>query len=87
MPMRGSRFRAKLRRLADFALLAAFLTLTAVAYGVFLTGAGRMMLSPVPEFADSYQSGRNPWAAATAAPAPPSRLAAIPSSPALEHRR
>jgi hypothetical protein len=94
MPMRGPRFRARLRRLADLTLLGAFLALTVVAYGVFLAAAGQLMLSPVPQFSDFYQTGRNPWASATIEPAPP-RFAAISggtafkpvSPPAPGHKR
>jgi hypothetical protein len=81
--MRALRFRARLRRLADLALLGAFLTLTAIAYGVFLAGAGRMMLSPVSQFSDFYQSGQNPWAGVTLEPAP-QRFATISSGTALK---
>jgi hypothetical protein len=80
--MRGLRFRAKLRRLADLALLGAFLALTALGYGVFLAGAGQMMLSPVPQFSGFYQSGQNPWAGITLEPAP-RRFATISTGTAL----
>ncbi len=74
--MRDPQFRATLRRLADMALLAAFLALAAVCYGAFFLGAGRMMISPVPEFSDFYQTGQNPWAGAIAEPGPQQRFAA-----------
>jgi hypothetical protein len=66
MPMRGRWFRCQaLRGLASLALLGAFLALTIVAYGVFLASGGRMMLSPVPQFSDFYETGKNPWAGPT----------------------
>jgi hypothetical protein len=67
--MRDRSFRALLGRLTDVAVLAAFLALAAFAYGAFFIGAGRMMASPVPEFANFYQPGQNPWT--NAAPPPP----------------
>lgn len=73
--MRDTGFRARLRRVADAALLAAFLALTAVAYGAFFIGVRQFMTTPVPEFSDFYQSGKNPWAAAITEPAAPLRLA------------
>lgn len=73
--MRDRLFRALVGRVTDVAVLAAFLAVVALAYGAFFIGAGRMMASPVPEFADFYQPGQNPWAKAVVEPQPPERLA------------
>jgi hypothetical protein len=73
--MPDPQLRARLRRLADMALLVAFLALVGFSYGAFFATAGRMMMSPVPEFSDFYRAGQNPWAGASAEPAPQQRFA------------
>lgn len=76
--------RAMLRRLADAAMLAAFLALSVFAYGALLIGAGRSILAPAPaQFADFYQPGQNPWSGAIIEPVPPQErfASAAPARP------
>ncbi|MGO8918964.1 MAG: hypothetical protein ACLQJR_23940 [Stellaceae bacterium] len=76
--------RAMLGRLADVALVAAFLALSAFAYGELSVGASRVVAAPAPlRFSDFYWPGQNPWAGAVIEPAPHERfVSATPARPA-----
>lgn len=64
--------RAALGRATEVALVAAFLALSAFAYGAFFIQAGEVMTTSVPtEFSDFYRSGQNPWSGAIIEPTPP----------------
>lgn len=70
--MLDPRWRARLGRMADVAMVAAFLALTVFAYGALFVGAGKFVTVSAPsEFADFYQPGQNPWSGVVVEPAPP----------------
>jgi len=68
--MLESNHRATLGRLAETAMLAAFLALSAFAYSALFIAAGRVMTAP-PEFSDFYRPDHNPWIGAIIEPAAP----------------
>jgi len=68
--------RAALKRAVDVAIVAAFLALSLVVYGVFLLDAANTLTSPAPaEFSDFYRPGQNPWTGAIEPTTPEERLA------------